>query len=252
METSTVLGVIDLLAKGGTRVIVISGGEPTMLSDLPVILSTIKAKGIRAVLSTNGLLLEKTMDLVLPMIDWLALPIESADQALNSQLRTSPPNYFSYIRSLILTVRQRYPGVRIKLGTVITRVNKASVASIPMALGKEALPDVWKLYEFSATNYGYDNQSLLAPSSTDFTSSVEAARRTAEEHHLPLVVYRNAERDGKYLFVDPTGQALVIHAGNEMTIGSIVDEPQLVADTWPQYVDERRLEANISSTYPFT
>jgi MoaA/NifB/PqqE/SkfB family radical SAM enzyme len=252
MDTVTTLEVIELLARGGTRVIVISGGEPTLLTDLPVILSAIKAKGIRSVLSTNGLLLARTMDQVLPMIDWLALPIESADHTLNSRLRTSPPNYFSYIRDLILTVRQRYPDVRIKLGTVVTRVNRTSVASIPTALGKEALPDVWKLYEFSATNYGYDNQLLLTPSVTEFRSTVQAARRIAEEHCLPLVVYSNAERDGKYLFVDPTGQALVIAAGDEVPIGSIVNEPQLVADTWPKYVDERRLEANVLSTYPLT
>lgn len=250
MGTADALEVIDLLARGGTRVIVISGGEPTLMSDLPLLLNAIKAKGIRSVLSTNGLLLEKRMAQILPAVDWLALPIDSADHVLNGQLRTSDSGYAAYIVNLMQKVRERYPGVRIKLGTVVTRMNKDSVVSIPGMLEEKGLPDIWKLYQFSPTNYGKDNQSFLAVTDEDFASVVLDAQQASRKRRIPLAVYRNADRCGKYFFVDPAGQVMVICDGDELAIGNIITEPDVVAKTWPRYIDEPRLQANIFETYP--
>ena len=57
--------LIDDLAEFGAPVILFSGGEPTMRKDLPELALYARSKGMRAVISTNGTLIDKKMARVL-------------------------------------------------------------------------------------------------------------------------------------------------------------------------------------------
>ena len=62
-ELSTEEGkaLIDDLAAFGSPVILFSGGEPTMRKDLPELAAYAREKGMRAVISTNGTLIDKSL-----------------------------------------------------------------------------------------------------------------------------------------------------------------------------------------------
>jgi len=62
-ELSTEEGkaLIDDLAAFGSPVMLFSGGEPTMRKDLPELAAYAREKGMRAVISTNGTLIDKTL-----------------------------------------------------------------------------------------------------------------------------------------------------------------------------------------------
>ncbi len=60
--------LIDDLAKFGAPVILFSGGEPLMRPDLPELAQYARSKGMRAVISTNGTLIDKKMAKVLKEI----------------------------------------------------------------------------------------------------------------------------------------------------------------------------------------
>jgi penicillin V acylase-like amidase (Ntn superfamily) len=62
-------------------------------------------------------------------------------------------------------------------------------------------------------------------------------------------VYRNAERDGKYLFIEPNGDAMVIHDGQETVIGNFLADFSGVLTAWRHYVDVGRLQSNAEATY---
>ena len=53
--------LIDDLAASGAPVILFSGGEPTIRQDLPELASYATSKGMRAVISTNGTLIDRNM-----------------------------------------------------------------------------------------------------------------------------------------------------------------------------------------------
>ena len=57
--------LIDDLAAYGAPVILFSGGEPTIRQDLPELASYATSKGMRAVISTNGTLIDRNMAKVL-------------------------------------------------------------------------------------------------------------------------------------------------------------------------------------------
>ena len=250
MAVSDMLRVVRLLANHGTQVLVITGGEPTLISDLPIVLREVKALGMKSVLSSNGLLLGPRMDEIIANLDWLALPLDGPTADINGRMREGSSQHFRAVLDLLAQVRARYPRLKIKLGTVVTRLNAKYICDIPSVLPPDALPDVWKIYQFSPSSYGKDNQLSLEIGGDEFEAAVANARRAAERLNLRLAVYRNSERDGKYLFIEPNGEAVVIHDGAELTIGNILNDPDGVLDTWPGFIDEQRLQSNADLTYP--
>lgn len=251
MARSVVLPLLRLFAEWGTRVVVISGGEPTLLPDLPEYIRAIRTYGMRPVLSTNGILLPALLGDLLPNLDWIALPVDAADESVNQALRLgSAADYLANTICLIRRIRSEYPKVGVKLGTVVTRLNRSAVASIPSLLPEGARPHVWKIYQCSYSNYGKDNSTLLEISGEDFEEVVRLARQESQAIDLPMVVYRNSQRNRKYLFVDPNGDAVVIEDGDELVIGNLVTNPESVISIWREYIDEEKLTLNVKETYP--
>lgn len=61
LTTAEAKGMIDDLAAFGAPVLLFSGGEPLMRSDLPILVRYAVRKGMRAVISTNGTLLTEEL-----------------------------------------------------------------------------------------------------------------------------------------------------------------------------------------------
>ena len=79
MQTSKVIDIIGKLAANGTQGIVFSGGEPTLIKDLPIIINEAKSRGLTTVLSTNGILLaadNRFLEAVVQNLDWISLPLD--------------------------------------------------------------------------------------------------------------------------------------------------------------------------------
>lgn len=250
MSTTDALKVIDFMAEHGTKAVVVTGGEPTLRKDLHILLKQMKDLSLKVILSTNGMFLFKKMDEILPYLDWIALPIDGSTREDNARMRIGGPNHLDMMLDLIPTIRKKYPSLKIKLGTVVTRLNKDSVPGVLEILRPYCLPDIWKIYQVSFSNYARDNRESLEITDADFEAVIARATYTANSLHIPLVVYRNAERNGKYLFIDPSGDAVVIQADDELVIGNILSDPAGVLRTWSNFVDEEHLIRNIEVTYP--
>ncbi len=249
MKATPIFQVLDFIVAHGTKSVVISGGEPTLIKELPRILSYLRSNGIKTILSTNGLLLERRINEIAPLLDWVALPLDASLSSVNQIMRVGHPRHFELVLHLLSLIRSNYPVLKIKLGTVVTKLNKDYVTNIPQILSADALPNIWKLYQVSYSNYGKDNREILYISDEDFESVVQGAKLHAEKIGLPITVYRNSERNGKYLFFDPNGNAVVIDGNDEVVIGNILTTPQEVLKAWPIYIDESRLQENIETTY---
>jgi hypothetical protein len=136
------------------------------------------------------------------------------------------------------------------LGTVIQPGNIGTIARIPTVISDwDVRPDVWKLYQVSFSNYAADNQATLILPEELFEQEVTAAQAEARSHGWRTVVYRNKNRDGQYLFVEPSGDAMVIANGQEHTIGNFLDDLPNVLRRWRDHVDNDRLDQNADLTY---
>ncbi len=249
MSKDRAFDIIRLLEGLGCKGIVLSGGEPTLLRYLPELVEHISSTNLYCVLSTNGTADTDIMRRILPKLTCIGLPLDSPIEHINNHLRPSSYNsYRAFFRTYSLA-RQEFPGVHVKVGTVVTRHNYSTLHDLPSLFADDIKPDVWKLYQMSCTNYGRDNRDDLQISEDVFIETIQRATPSAKEHGMRIVVYRNCDRDGKYLFIDPNGDAVVIHNGDELVIGNLVESLDVVLKLLPRYIDHVRLEDNFTITH---
>ncbi len=261
MPTEKIKSVIKTLSRNGVERIVFTGGEPTLIKDLPEILSDAKKEGLFTVLSTNGLALDSDKNLLgklAPSLDWIALPLDGSTLEVNSKMRVgltpdSRPKHFDSVFKVFERIRREYPQLKIKLGTVVAKPNLEDVQNIPFLLQKYgAIPDTWKLYQVSPSEYGRINYPELEIGDREFRYTVIKARRNAEKAGIKHVVeYSNATRPGKYLFINPVGEVLIVHPeeNDYRSIGNILFTPEKVFSNWKKHVDQNLLQKNFEETY---
>lgn len=257
MSWDTARNVVDVLRDGGVQGVVISGGEPTLLAYLPDLVGALRKPfddgrpAPRVVLSTNGLAPQKAMNRVLPHLSWIALPLESADRKEHGVLRTgSPAPHRDRVLRLLGEVRKNHEHVRVKLGTVVTRLNVSGAPRVLDLIEDASLPDVWKVYQMSETNYGADNRDWLALGDDEFEDVVGECEEAARRRGVPLRVYRNSTRTGSYFFIDPDCGIVVVDEGEERRIGNLFEK--LADDTLrpAQLLTPARNVENFAGTYP--
>ena len=130
LSKDAIFRLIDDMALLGTRYISINGGEALLRDDIDAIVDRIRSKGILCHLSTNGLLIEKKID-VLRKIDSLAVSIDGIGEAndLNRGQGTSRK-----ILDGLAFLRDQ--GIRFHTHTVITRHNAHAITPI-LALAEQ-------------------------------------------------------------------------------------------------------------------
>ncbi|MCD7437269.1 radical SAM protein [Streptomyces lincolnensis] len=256
MSEDDALSIASLLREAPVRGVVVSGGEPTLLPYLPRLAEELRKPlpeggRLRVVLSTNGLAPVPTMRRLLPSISWLALPLESADEGEHKRLRTGVAPHRDRVIALLREVRENHRHVQVKLGTVVTRINSAGAPRVLDLISEDKwLPDVWKIYQMSETNYGADNKDWLSLGDEEFEEIVDRCRAAAAERDVVLRVYRNSTRTGSYFFIDPDCEVVVIDEEGERRLGnffSMLDQ----GDPRPlPLVRPDRNAANFLGTYP--
>jgi MoaA/NifB/PqqE/SkfB family radical SAM enzyme len=264
MKTNQIIKIIHKLATNGVKRIIFTGGEPTFIKDLPNILNEAKKSGLTTIISTNGLLLASNPKLLRQItlrLDWIALPLEGDSAESNATMRfglkpNSGVRQFYAVLKLIKKIKREYPNLKVKLGTVVAQPNINHVVNIPRMLAfYQAIPDTWKLYQISPSGYGKLNYDKLKISDEKFKKVYAKAREQAIKFGIPNVVeYTNSERPGKYIFINPEGDVLIIHPkyNDYYKIGNILDDFNNVIKNWGNYINENSLTKNFEMTYPFS
>jgi len=132
--------LIDDLAEFGCPVILFSGGEPTMRTDLPELAEYAVAKGIRAVISTNGTLINDSMASRLKKIglSYVGISMDGIGET-HDKFRGVPGAFESAIEGIRSCKRA---GLKVGLRYTITSKNKKDVPDIFQLLEKENIPRV--------------------------------------------------------------------------------------------------------------
>ncbi len=132
--------LIDDLAHFGVPVVLFSGGEPLMREDLPELASYTISKGMRAVISTNGTLIDRKMAKRLKEIglSYVGVSLDGM-QETNDRFRGVKGSFDSALEGMRNCKREN-----IKVGLRFT-INKKNVADIPAIfrlLEEENIPRV--------------------------------------------------------------------------------------------------------------
>jgi 12,18-didecarboxysiroheme deacetylase len=141
-ELTTAQGkeLIDDLAEFGAPVILFSGGEPTMRKDLPELAMYARSKGMRAVISTNGTLIDKKMAKVLKDIglSYVGVSLDGMKET-NDKFRGVKGAFDAALNGMRNCLAE---GVKVGLRFTINKKNVMDIPAIFDLLEKEKIPRV--------------------------------------------------------------------------------------------------------------
>ncbi|HJH28758.1 MAG TPA: 12,18-didecarboxysiroheme deacetylase [Methanosarcinaceae archaeon] len=132
--------LIDDLAEFGSPVILFSGGEPTMRKDLPELAEYAKFKGMRAVISTNGTLIDEKMAKVLKKIglSYVGISLDGVRET-NDKFRGVPGAFDAAMRGLRNCMKE---DIKVGLRFTINKKNMMDIPAIFDIIEEEGIPRV--------------------------------------------------------------------------------------------------------------
>lgn len=141
-ELSTEEGkaLIDDLAAFGSPVMLFSGGEPTMRKDLPELAAYAREKGMRAVISTNGTLIDKDLAKKLKEVglSYVGISLDGVRET-NDRFRGMKGAFDAALRGLHNCQAE---GIKVGLRFTINKQNVRDIPAIFDLLEEENIPRV--------------------------------------------------------------------------------------------------------------
>ncbi|MGP8320770.1 MAG: 12,18-didecarboxysiroheme deacetylase [Methanosarcinaceae archaeon] len=132
--------LIDDLAEFGSPVILFSGGEPTMRKDLPELAEYAKSKGMRAVISTNGTLIDEKMAKVLKKIglSYVGISLDGVRET-NDKFRGIKGAFDAAMNGLRNCMKE---DIKVGLRFTINKKNMDDIPAIFDIIEEEGIPRV--------------------------------------------------------------------------------------------------------------
>ena len=132
--------VVDQVAALGVKHLNLSGGEPLLRTDLPVLVARAKKHNLIVQLSTNGLLLEKAIfhQSVAAGLDYVTVSLDTLNPRTFSRLRRVPQSKVLDGLEAALQLCKTYSHLRVGLKCVVSRLNLYDIFDlIDMAVAKQ-------------------------------------------------------------------------------------------------------------------
>jgi radical S-adenosyl methionine domain-containing protein 2 len=199
------IDVVRQLADFGFEKITFAGGEPTLCSWLPELISAAKDAGMTTMIVTNGSkLTDEFLQINRTKLDWIAISIDSLKSETNlfsgRAIAGTNPLQLEFYKSIVNKIKGY--GYGLKINTV---VNKSNFREDLCEFISFAKPHRWKIF-----------QVLPIVGQNDFY--IDKFKITDEQFHFflnshleiknitKLIPENNYQMRGSYAMVDPAGR----------------------------------------------
>jgi len=129
LDTQKALGVIDQIAALGTRVLILSGGEPLLRADIFELAAYAKESGLHVSMGTSGILIDDAVAVRMKDagIRKAAISLDSTDPDMHDRFRGLPGAWNRTVEGIRACLRQ---GIGVLVNITILRENYRQVAEI--------------------------------------------------------------------------------------------------------------------------
>jgi Fe-coproporphyrin III synthase len=211
--------LVSKLQQLGTKNVVITGGEPLLKGWLPDLIQYIKSDlRMRVTLSTNGILLRRKANLILPYVDDLGIPIDGPSHHVNKLMRIGKFNHFDIALDAIKYVQSEYPQIDLTVRTVVAKPNIEFVPQIGEVLLRSGINPKklrWKLYQVNPI--GPRKNDILSGdwlvSLEDFNWVIDKSKNLNPT--IKICAQPFEKHAGRYFMVFPDGSSHAIENGND-------------------------------------
>lgn len=218
LQTKDAKKLIDILAENGVKLLNYAGGEPFLRKDLPELLGYGKSFGLKTVISTNGILLDKEIiKQVMPNLNWISLPIDGYDEKTHDSVR-GMDGHFKHVTGLLGLLQDEK--VNIKINTMLCRKNVKYVGKIEELLQEYEIKK-WKLFQFSARGKARKIADEYSISEAEFLQSKNQLRDNCS---FDAVYSSNALRDNAYFLIAANGNVTIPSGEQYLNLGSILNK----------------------------
>lgn len=200
-----------------------AGGEPTLVPWISDAIAYARKLGFKTELITNGA--NPISDDLLKLLDVITADIDSSKEETNLKLG-KPRTHVSNAENLMQ--RAAKLNLKVKINTVVTRINISDVEEIAGWIKSRKNIYRWKIFQF-LPSYGLAkiNENLLKVSKDDFKALNRKISKMLEDRDGQLVIEDNECMSSAYFPIDQTGSfyvARLIDGKYEtITIGRVED-----------------------------
>lgn len=172
--------ICDRISELGFEYVTLCGGEPTLNGYIVEIVKYLYTKGIRVVFYSNGIEKE-IIKKVVPFIHYLSLPIDGIEET-TGLLRSKEQN--EKVIELLDEIAADELEVKVKIGTVVNKVNKDYLELIYDIIKKCKMINCWRLYQFSAGEVGGKNKHIYNLSEDEYWSCINKLKQKVSDTEL--------------------------------------------------------------------
>lgn len=249
LSTEVAKRTVRLLAMGGTKAVVLSGGEPLLHPDVEQVARSAKEAGMNVGIITNGTLLDRDIAArLMGYVDYIQISIDGL-QDQHDRIR-GPGSY----RAALTGARRAREAVmqNVILTTTVTRLNVDSWRDIRENTHNMGFSQSFSL--FMPTGVGKINAHELMPSPEQLLPFVLGLLTCDDGKELPepiSLISRCSCGAGVHLIsIDPDGSIYPCHLirAPELKMGSVVTtEHSLLEDISKSRVFKRLRSCNVDS-----
>ncbi|HSO94103.1 MAG TPA: radical SAM protein, partial [Candidatus Dormibacteraeota bacterium] len=122
--------ILQAIAASSARAVTFCGGEPLLVKRVDEYAGILRQCGKPTVLNTNGELLRRRLDqgFRLDNFDMVGISVEGSTPDVHRAMRGAKADLDELIEAARLVAKE--PGVRLKLGTVVSAVNRADLPAL--------------------------------------------------------------------------------------------------------------------------
>ncbi|MDP3274805.1 MAG: viperin family antiviral radical SAM protein [Deltaproteobacteria bacterium] len=202
LSTDDALAVMASVRAAGGQKMNFVGGEPTLHPDIERLVCEAKSMGFTTSIVSNGKRLARLLaSSAGAALDWVGLSVDSATDEGNAAVGRGGPGYTQQI--VDLATQAQGLGARVKLNTVVTKVN---VDEDMHTLIRQIAPERWKV--FQALRVEGQNETRIGPllvTAEEFARFV-ARHQGLNREQIPLVAEDNDAMTDSYAMIDPLGR----------------------------------------------
>lgn len=206
--------LVDKSVAAGVTTMVFTGGEPLLKPSIEEYLAYAKNSGLEVYLSTNGLLLtEDLYQKIVPFIDTIGMPLDGSSTKMN-EMMTRKKELFKSTTKHLKYFYHHSPKHVVKIGTIITAINKNDIINIGAVLyntPSSYIPDVWRLYEFSALGEGARHVEKFHLDPDEFHRIVADVKKAFP--HQIISALSDIDSNDSYLFINPNQKLELLTKG---------------------------------------
>lgn len=174
-------------------------------------------------------------------------PVDAPTESGHNEMRNYSCSHFKMICSLLPQIRRQAPDMKIKIGTVVTRKNIKNAAEILEMLPIE--PDSWKLFQLSHTRYNDRYYKQYQIEDYEFGKLIQTVKSRYQNSETAIHFSYEKDRNGRYIFLEPNGEIIVIQNDEEQRIGSYLDDNEQLAGKIARFADADRANQNFHNSF---